>query len=190
MATATQQATRIRRQSNSHRWRVRGRILVPIARKHPARCHQYSRSLHHHSCPALYLGLLDRWRTRTSSGVSHLKPKIKVEIHVTDNTSSPQSTELSPDEASEKTALRRADHVVSRHKNIAVKQGKGRPNLKELVRKNTMDAAMGTSVAVAACGPASMGLDVKNACVEAQRRILRGKGGAREVWFHTGAFGW
>ena len=43
-----------------------------------------------------------------------------------------------------------------------------------------MDVAEGTRVAVTSCGPASMGLDVRNACADAQGRILKGKGGAGE----------
>jgi len=67
---------------------------------------------------------------------------------------------------------------------------KGRPDLKELVRRHTMDVDAGTKVAVTSCGPASMGLDVRNACADAQGRILKGKGGAGEVWLHCEAFGW
>jgi ferric-chelate reductase len=118
--------------------------------------------------------------------------KVKIDIHITDDVSSPQSEEkeISPDDGGEKSALRRAGPVATGHKSITVIYGKGRPDLKELLRRNTMDALEGTSVSVTSCGPASMGLDVRNACAEAQGRIFQGKGGAGEVWLHCEAFGW
>jgi len=119
-----------------------------------------------------------------------LDRKVHVDVHITDDPTSPQVADPNSDHDPEKTASRRADSVVPRHESIAVICGKGRPDLKELVRRCTMHAPIGTSVAITTCGPASMGLDVRNACAEAQGRILRGKGGAREVWLHCEAFGW
>jgi ferric-chelate reductase len=118
--------------------------------------------------------------------------KVKIDIHITDDVSSPQSEEkeISPDDGGEKSALRRAGPVVAGHKSITMIYGKGRPDLKALLRRNMTDALQGTSVSVTSCGPASMGLDVRNVCAEAQGRILQGKGGAGEVWLHCEAFGW
>jgi predicted ferric reductase len=118
--------------------------------------------------------------------------KVKIDIHITGDVSSLQTEEkeISPDDDAEKSALRRAGPVSTGHKSITVIYGKGRPDLKELLRRNTMDALEGTSVSVTSCGPASMGLDVRNACAEAQGRIFQGKGGAGEVWLHCEAFGW
>jgi ferric-chelate reductase len=121
---------------------------------------------------------------------SPMNRKVQIDIHITNDSCSPHVVETPSDEDSEKTALRNSGPVVSGHKSIAIIRGKGRPDLKELVRRNTMDAQNGTSVAITSCGPASMGLDVRNACAEAQRRIIQRKGGAGEVWLHCEAFGW
>jgi predicted ferric reductase len=116
--------------------------------------------------------------------------KVQIDIHITDNSSSPQTFETSYEEESEKTALRYSGPIISRHKSITIIRGKGRPDLKELIRRNTTDAEKGTSVSITSCGPSSMGLDIRNACAKAQGRILQGKGGAGEVWLHCEAFGW
>jgi ferric-chelate reductase len=105
--------------------------------------------------------------------------KVKIDNHITDDVSSPQTEEkeISPDDGGEKSALRRAGPVVAGHKSITMIYGKVRPDLKALLRRNMRDALQGTSVSVTSCGPASMGLDVRNMCAEAQGRILQGKGG-------------
>jgi NAD(P)H-flavin reductase len=115
--------------------------------------------------------------------------KVQIDIYITDD-AAPTTGEIKTDEESGKIALGNSAPVVSGNGNIAVIYGKGRPDLKELVRRHTMDGAEGTRVAATSCGPASMGLDVRNACADAQGRILKEKGGAREVWLHCEAFGW
>jgi predicted ferric reductase len=105
--------------------------------------------------------------------------KVTIDIHITDD-AAPPIGETKTDEESGKTALGNSGPVVSGSGNIAVIYGQGRPDLKELARRHTMDVAEGTRVAVTSCGPASMGLDVRNACADAQGRILKGKGGAGE----------
>jgi hypothetical protein len=115
--------------------------------------------------------------------------KVQIDIYIT-NDAAPPIGESKSDEESGKTAFGNSAPVVSGNGNIAVVYEKGRPDLKELVRRHTIDVDAGTKVAVTSCGPASMGLDVRNACADAQRRILRGKGGAAEVWLHCEAFGW
>ena len=115
--------------------------------------------------------------------------KVQIDIHITDDAASPIG-EMKTNEESGNTVLGNSAPVVSGNGNIAVIYGQGRPDLKELVRRHTMDVDAGTKVAVTSCGPASMGLDVRNACADAQGRILKGKGGAGEVWLHCEAFGW
>lgn len=115
--------------------------------------------------------------------------KVHIDIHITDD-AAPTTGETKSDEDSGKTALGNSAPVVPGSGNIAVIYGQGRPDLKELVRRHTMDVVAGTKVAVTSCGPASMGLDVRNACADAQGRIIKGKGGAGEVWLHCEAFGW
>lgn len=70
-------------------------------------------------------------------------------------------------------------------KGVAVIEGRGRPDLKALIK----GCANGESVGVTACGPASMLLDVRNACASEQTAIIAGKTGG-ELWLHTEAFGW
>jgi NAD(P)H-flavin reductase len=114
--------------------------------------------------------------------------KVHIDIHITDD-AAPTISGIASDEESGKTALENTAPVVSGNGNVAVVYGKGRPDLKELVRRHTMDVDAGTKVAVTSCGPASMGFDVRNSCADAQGRILRGKGRAGEVWLHCEAFG-
>jgi hypothetical protein len=115
--------------------------------------------------------------------------KVQIDIHITDD-AAPTTSEIKTDKEFGKTALGNSVPVVSGNGNIAVIYGKGRPDLKELVRRHTMDVDAGTKVAVTSCGPASMGFDVRNACADAQGRIIKRKGGAGEVWLHCEAFGW
>jgi len=115
--------------------------------------------------------------------------KVQIDIHITD-VAAPTIGETKSNKESGKTPLGNSAPVVSGNGNIAVIYGKGRPDLKELVRRHTVDVDAGTKVAVTSCGPASMGFDVRNACADAQGRILKGKGGAGEVWLHCEAFGW
>jgi len=115
---------------------------------------------------------------------------VQIDVHITDDISSPQVVENTCDEDSEKSGLRSTGPVVPGHRNIAVIRGKGRPDLEDLIRKSTIDVPERMTVAVTSCGPASMGLDIRNACAEAQKRIFKGKQGAGEVWLHCEAFGW
>jgi hypothetical protein len=115
--------------------------------------------------------------------------KVQIDIHITDD-AAPTISGIASDEESGKTALGNSAPVVLGNRKIAVIYGQGRPDLKELVRRHTMDVDAGTKVAVTSCGPASMGFDVRNACADAQGRILKGKGGAGEVWLHCETFGW
>jgi hypothetical protein len=85
--------------------------------------------------------------------------KVQIDIHITDD-AAPTTGEIKTDKESGKTALGNSVPVVSGNGNIAVIYGKGRPDLKELVRRHTMDVAEGTRVAVTSCGPASMGFDL------------------------------
>jgi hypothetical protein len=67
---------------------------------------------------------------------------------------------------------------MSARKEISIFSGKGTLNV-EAIREVT---EMGRSVEVAACGPESLMLDVRNGCADAQARILSGKSvGASEV---------
>jgi Ferric reductase NAD binding domain len=84
---------------------------------------------------------------------------VQIDIHITDD-AVPTVGESKSEEESGKTALGNSVPVVSGNGNIAVIYGKGRPDLKELVRRHTMDVAEGTRVAVTSCGPASMGFDL------------------------------
>jgi ferric-chelate reductase len=124
--------------------------------------------------------------------------KVKVDIHVTlsdvvgrpgakDNASSNEGNARDLEKMGTKTKTL----DTSTNKSISVIEGKGRPDLPALIREWTMNAYQGMTVGVAACGPDSMMLDVRNACAEAQVRILSGKGGGvAKVWLHTEAFSW
>jgi hypothetical protein len=120
---------------------------------------------------------------------------INIEVYVTQSdrvVSEPSSgSSYSPaDESITLNDLENTDVLAKMSSEIRSKgKGNGRPDIKTLIRETT-DAVYGSSLGVVACGPAAMMLDVRNACAEAQARILKGGGGAREVWLHTEAFGW
>ncbi|KJZ79977.1 hypothetical protein HIM_00691 [Hirsutella minnesotensis 3608] len=62
----------------------------------------------------------------------------------------------------------------------------GRPDIKTICRGFTRQD--GVTVGLIACGPSSMVHDVSQSAAEAQQDILRGRKGAREVWFHKESF--
>jgi NAD(P)H-flavin reductase len=131
-------------------------------------------------------------------GSKNTAGRVKIHIQITDEGSTPRASRtqsleissLSDDNDLEKTATNAAIPVPPSQSGITVVQGQGRPDLKELIRIATQDGAKGTSVGITACGPPSMMLDVRNGCAEAQTMILKGNGGATEVWLHTEAFSW
>jgi Ferric reductase NAD binding domain len=131
-------------------------------------------------------------------GSKNIAGRLKVNIQITDEGSTPRASKArsleisssSDDNDLEKTGTNAAFPIPSSQSGITVIQGNGRPDLKELIRAATQDAAEETSVGITACRPSSMMLDVRNGCAEAQTRILRGERGAREVWLHTEAFSW
>lgn len=49
---------------------------------------------------------------------------------------------------------------------------------------------LGGTLGVAACGPAGMASDVRNAVAEGQMRIATGMSATGECYLHTEAFGW
>jgi ferric-chelate reductase len=127
--------------------------------------------------------------------------KTSIEIHITDDlparavpetavtdSASSSSADViqstSTDTEKKGTNTKTRTYSASSQKSIAVIEGKGRPDLKALIK-----GATGGSVGVTACGPASMMLDVRNACAEAQRGIIGGSVGG-EVWLHTESFSW
>lgn len=122
--------------------------------------------------------------------------RVSVELHITDDipatttdtasTSSADAIRPSSDPEKKGTRTKARSYSASSQKGIAVIEGRGRPDLKALIKECTME---GRSVGVAACGPASMMLDVRNACAEAQTGIIAGKIGG-EVWLHTESFSW
>jgi len=121
--------------------------------------------------------------------------RVKIHIQITDERSTPRASSLEASSSSgdndvEKTGTNTTIPVPSSQIGITVVQGKGRPDLKKLIRAVTRDATKWISVGITAGGPSSMMLDVRNGCAEAQSRILKGNGGAREVWLHTEAFSW
>jgi ferredoxin-NADP reductase len=117
------------------------------------------------------------------------KKEVKVELHVTESiTSAADPASTSSTEDIEKVATKTSIRLASSHPGITIIQGRGRPDLKELIRGATSEG--NETVGIAACGPSSMMLEVGNACADAQRRILRGGSGARGVWLHTEAFSW
>jgi len=126
--------------------------------------------------------------------------KISVEIHVTDdvpaapkavvqdNASSSSADAIhstATDIEKNGTNTKTRTYSASSQKGIAVIEGKGRPDLKALIK----NSATGQRVGVTACGPASMMLDVRNACAEAQRGIIARKIRG-ELWLHTESFSW
>jgi hypothetical protein len=131
-------------------------------------------------------------------GSKNIAGRVKITIQITDEGSTPRASRTQSLENSssfdgidpEKTGTSATPPIPSSQSGIMVIQGKGRPDLKELIRVATRDATKGISVGVTACGPSSMMLDVRNGCAEAQTRILKGEGGAREVWVPTEAFSW
>ncbi|TVY80331.1 Ferric/cupric reductase transmembrane component [Lachnellula suecica] len=128
--------------------------------------------------------------------------KVTMELHVTDEmpanatseavirdsaSSSSSSADVIQvtDVEKKATSTKTRTYSASSQKGIQVVEGKGRPNLKALIKAS----ASGEGVGVVACGPASMILDVKNACAEAQKSIIAGKVGG-ELWLHTETFSW
>lgn len=63
-----------------------------------------------------------------------------------------------------------------------------RPDLPSIIAKAT--SISNVSVGIAVCGPVEMLQDVRNAAAAAETRIVRGEGGAREVYLHAEHFSW
>lgn len=117
---------------------------------------------------------------------------VKVEIHVTDEDRPLPSVQgLHPHTSEtdiEKVAPVATESASKKSDGITVVRGKGRPDLRQMIRGVT-ESTRGVGVGVSASGLASMMLDVRNECADAQRRILKGRG-PREVYLHTEAFSW
>ncbi|TVY20807.1 Ferric/cupric reductase transmembrane component 7 [Lachnellula arida] len=147
------------------------------------------------------------WLLNAMEGILSLQKessaKISVELQITDDPPLPTPERAIPNSASSSadviqptprpsdpekkaTSTETSAYPASSQKGLAVIEGRGRPDLKALIKAS---AAGGRSVGIAACGPASMMLDVRNACAEAQRGIIAGEVGG-EVWLHTESFSW
>ena len=48
----------------------------------------------------------------------------------------------------------------------------------------------GKSVGLTVCGPSDMLFDVRNAAIDAQRRVFAGRGGPQEVYLYSEHFAW
>ena len=79
-----------------------------------------------------------------------------------------------------------ADETGSVASLFGVKFFRGRPDTAEAV--NALASQEDVSVGVTVCGPGGMVYDVSGAAAAAQGRIVAGKAGASEVWFHKEAF--
>ncbi|TVY92905.1 Ferric reductase transmembrane component, partial [Lachnellula willkommii] len=133
------------------------------------------------------------WLLNAMEGILSLQKessaKISVELQITDDPPLPTPERAIPNSASSSadviqptprpsdpekkaTSTETSAYPASSQKGLAVIEGRGRPDLKALIKAS---AAGGRSVGIAACGPASMMLDVRNACAEAQRGIIAGE---------------
>ncbi|KAJ6445802.1 Flavoprotein transmembrane component [Purpureocillium lavendulum] len=65
---------------------------------------------------------------------------------------------------------------------------RGRPDTAVAVKGLALDTQEGSTVGVAVCGPSGMIHDVGAEAAAQQQRILRGRSGVSEVWFHKEAF--
>jgi hypothetical protein len=146
------------------------------------------------------------WLIEAIEGILSLQKennaKVAIELHITDDAPSTSTEAAIQDSASSSSAdgiqstssdiekkgtnTQTRTYSASSRKGIAVIEGKGRPDLKALIKGSTTE---GRSVGVTACGSASMMLGVRNAYAEAQRGIIAGKTRG-EVCLHTESFYW
>ena len=109
---------------------------------------------------------------------------IEISIHITGN--SDVSLPGSGDDE------KRIDGGVVEHQHgsrkLPIRTLRGRPALRSIV--NELVGEAGVSVGMAVCGPASVTHLVQDEAAKAQRRILSGGGGAREVYLHSELFSW
>lgn len=137
-----------------------------------------------------YLEALGQLALRFSGDEKGEDTGLSVQIHETgeDAASSTQTDEESQvnngkltDPAQDEEEIRAAAI-----KTFRVRFFKERPDVKSLA--GDAITTSGASVGLVVCGPSSMVHDMRQTAASAQRDILKGGQGAREVWFHTESF--
>ena len=123
------------------------------------------------------------WAKEEIDHVSATVPKgtFVTEYHVTNDAEVAQIS--SENDASASQAITRSTSVSESKSSQEIQRG--RPNLADCIARALVP---GSRMCVLGCGPESMKIDLSNAVVRAQRRVLRGE--LKEIKLETETFGW
>ncbi|KAJ9225469.1 hypothetical protein DTO169C6_2202 [Paecilomyces variotii] len=112
---------------------------------------------------------------------------LRISVHVTQTALNPQAQ---GDAAESTKSINVSDESLPQTDDLLSVQLTGkRPDLPALIRAATTEDTR--PLAIAACGPASMLLDVRNAAAQAQVAIIADRPNtASRVWLHTENFSW
>lgn len=147
-----------------------------------------------------YIEMIEQLLTFHTS--PHVLNTLRVDTHVTGLATSglpserlSNGTELDngrfqSSESATQASVSSAKSDITSRSSAIVSRLTGRPDLPQIIRTETQvqSGVTALTVGIAACGPAEMMYDVRNAAAEAEMRILRGARGLKEVYLHTEPF--
>lgn len=124
------------------------------------------------------------WARQDLEKITELAPSaaLNIRIHVTGSSELSRTVYKSDKEMDEASSMNK---IFS----TALDPISGRADVKELVRAAGSEDRH-KSVGIAACGPASLVFDVRNAVADVQKDILLGRTGCTEMFLHSEEYSW